>query len=337
MMRILRKCFLFFAGLFLLSGILHAHWNQNFDQQTQVLLQDLPDSQKLKFSQQNDFFIRTREKVLADSSLRKKIKEASMDAKFIIKMDNLIIKKRKNDKIHDAYAWEFSCCLGNSEFVVPSFPVEIAGKKVILQKKESFQHSKTHELSYFKTWRRKISVETYWKAHFIAYLLGHHDLLSRNIGVNSNGMIRFFDNEACFFYLNNIIKSTDSIRIGFISQAFDWPQFIKPLDRTTAESLKKFVQTFANSEEMIKGYKTFRSLPFSEEDFLFRLEKVRNFAIQEGATFRDFFGSLYPRLNEGFDELIRLTNAVMKRKMNHGSSLFFISRWVKKYKLINRT
>ena len=330
MLNKMKKCFRCFVGLFLLNGILHADWNQDFDEQTHILTQQLPVFQSPNYRQQNDFFIKARERVLADSTVRKKIHQTPPELKLIVEKNDLVIKKRRRNHIHDLYAWEFSCLLGASEFVVPAFPVEIAGKRVVLQKKESFEYGSRKVSEYFKTRIQKVSLETYWKAHLLAFLLGLGDLAARNIGVNSEGVIRFFDNESSFIYYNQPMKNNTSFTTGFICHSFDWPQYRKPLDRTTAENIKNYVRTLLNSEEMINAYSAFRPIKF-EEGLFFRFEKIRSFAFEEGVTFRDFYGSVYPRMSQGLDELNQIVKEILKRKVDHGSSLFYSCRWIKNH------
>ena len=180
---------------------------------------------------------------------------------------------------------------------------------------------------------KKVSIETYWKAHLKAYLLGLGDLLGRNIGISPDGKIRFFDAEYCFFYKNHVHQSGEVIGMGFLAESFDWPQYRDPLDKKTAESLRAFVQGLGSLEENFSLYEHLRTVSLFTEGTYERLQKVRTFLLEEGKTFRDFVGFLYPSIDPGLDQLNQIVGRIYKRKVDHGASLIFLSQHIVKYKL----
>ena len=173
----------------------------------------------------------------------------------------------------------------------------------------------------------------YWTAHLQAYILGIGDLLGRNIGVNLDGRIRFFDVEASFRYAEEILRLSNSVRIGFVAESFDWPQYRAPLDKKTAENLRAFVEKLSSFEEKASIYQECRGLHVLTDALLFRLEKIRAFPFVEGQSFRDFYGYAYPTINAGLDDLNRIVSRIYKRKVDHGASLIFISQHIEKTKL----
>lgn len=178
-----------------------------------------------------------------------------------------------------------------------------------------------------------MTLETYWKAHLQAYILGMSDLASANIGVNKKGMIRFFDNEACLIYYNRAFRTSMSFSNGFISQSFDWPHYRTPLDKKTALKVKNFILGFAHFEENLNKYLQLRPLKILETGLKYRLDQVRNFSIEEGASFCDFYATLYPQMSPGLDQLNKIAGKIMHRTVDHGSALFFACKRIKHYQL----
>ena len=312
-----------------------ADWNQTFDEESLLLLQELPLLQQTPYAEKLAHFLKKREKLLKNESLKNTLLKRSLQSKFylFLREQNLILKKRRNNHIHDCFAWELSYLLNAPDYVTPSFPVEIGGKRVIIQPLETFEVGKGKEETHTEKAIQSISLETYWKAHFVAYLLGLADLAGRNIGITPKGQIRFFDTEIALSYFNTPTKTPFSFTTGYILQSFDWPQYRKPLDKKTAEHLKKFILSLAHFEEHVQVYKERRHITIPEEALLFRLSKVRSFPLEEGRAFRDFFGYTCPRMSEGLDRLNRIVGAILNRKVDHGSTLFFTCRWMKTKKL----
>jgi hypothetical protein len=309
---------------------LKADWNHEFDQKTQELVSQLPVLQNSNYCQFCDFFRKQRAILLKESTLNEAIFKTDSSKKSMILKKNrgLVLKKRRNNHIHDLYAWEVSYFLGKDRFVLPAFPIEIAQKRVMVQEIESFEcgQPKKETLS-------NVSLETYWKAHLQAYILGFSDLAATNIGVNSQGMIRFFDNEISFVYYNVAQKTEKGFTTGFISQSFDWPQFSKPIDEKIALTLQQLVRSFSTFEQNMRIYLRYRPLTFSNEGLEYRLEKVRSFEYKKGKTFKDFFSWLYPEIGAGLDELTQLVSPIMKKKTGYGTSLFFMCGSIKNYQL----
>lgn len=324
---------------FLLVLTLRADWNKEFDSESNALMQKVATLQNQTYFQQYVFFYDMREKILANQELRRKVKHEESGNKLIYfdKQNKLVIKKRRNNHIHELFAWELSFLLGSSEFVAPSFPMEIAGKRVIVQRQEPFEIGSGNLSRPRDATLALVTLETYWKAHLQAFLLGLGDLAGQNIGVSPEGVIRFFDNEASFIYHNEPFKTDDSFSMGFICQSFDWPHYRMPLDRKTAESLRNYIGSLDGLEENLKIYSLCRQFPFPNEGFLSRLQKVRNFAYREGATFRDFFGTVFPQISPGLDDLTETVGQFLGYKIDHGTMLFFICRHMKKQDVPLRT
>ena len=332
-----RCCFLL---LFLVPFVpVLGNWNASFDEQTQNLSQLIPVFQSQDYKNHVDHFIRVRKQLLADASSTNEIRKAPPQNKLRLfyrpsskSNEEIIIKKRRHNHIHDLYAWELSYLLGCSEFILPSFPIEIAEKRVILQFKESFKHG-TKEGEYPGKLLQKVSLLNYWKSHLLAYILGLSDLAAGNIGIDEKGNIRFFDNEACLIYYNTPFKTEKSFSTGFISQSFDWPQYRQPVNEKIVKKLNAWIQSWANFEDLLKAYSSVRSISISQEGLSTRLSKVRSFDIHEGVAFRDFFGSIYPKLSPGLDELNSIVSKILNKKVDHGLSLYFLGRGILNAKL----
>ena len=325
---------LFCALLILFCGHVKADWNQDFDATTASHVEQFPHLQVPQYFQRMAFFSEMRQLLLEDAAFVNEVQKTPLEAKkIILKKDlGLIIKKRRNNHIHEFFAWELSFLLGFHDYVTPSFPVEVGGKKVIVQETEDFVRGDKMGGGYPEKLMQKVSLETYWKANLQAYLLGFGDLAGPNIGISPVGQVVFFDNESSFSYHNRPERVADFFTMGFISQTFDWPHYRAALDAQSAEGLKKFVSGILANESYIALYLASRA-HFPDGGFLERLEKVRGFSIKKGTCFRDFFGSLYPKLSLGLDKLNALVSEIYQRPVDHGSALFFSCRYIKKYAL----
>lgn len=314
-----------------MTAFIHADWNRNFDEKSALLMQELPALQHPDYIQEYAFFQNVREALLNNQKCVRAVQRAAPEKKLRIQDRNLsiIIKKRRGNHIHDMYPWELSYLLGAHSTILPSFPMELGGKIIILQRLEPFATGKWGGGGYPKGFLRRVSLENYWKAHLLIYLLGISDLPETNVGVNSEGVIRLFDNEASLIYYNTPSKSVRFFFSGFICQSFDWPQYAMPLDEKTANCLIDFVEGFSDFEENLKIYLKYRPVSVAHDALQHRLNIVRSFPFREGATFRDFFGSVFPKMSPGLDELSCIMSQILKRKVHHGSALFFASKTVK--------
>lgn len=322
-----------FSRVFLLSFLtilpLCADWNLDFDAQTKALIKELPPLQSPHYLREYMLYTKAKALLLKDRRALSKIAktEPGMKRRIFRKEDGLIVKKRRNNHIHDLYIWELSFLVGGSEFITPSFPMELAGKRVIVQKLESFEHGENLNVLSEKI-TDKVPLLDYWKAHLQAYLLGLSDLANGNIGVSPTGKIRFFDNESSLVYYNTPVRTEAAFTTGFICQSFDWRQYRMSLDKEMVRELQSFVQRLSHLEEDAKIYKAHRAHSLEGEGFLYRLERVRSFPFKEGATFRDFLGWAFPKMSPGLDALNQMVGQILGKKVDHGSALFFMGRWI---------
>lgn len=316
-------------------SFLHAGWNEDFDTQTELLMQALPDLQNKTYREDYNFFKSVREVLTKDKTLISQLQNSDPEKKLMVINDQfkVMIKKRRYNHIHDAFIWELSYLLGSNKFILPSFPMEIGGIRVIVQRLEKFEYGNIQGGGYSKGTLKKIPVEDYWKAHIQAFLLGLSDMAAANIGVNSKGVIRFFDNEASLIYYNVPFKNELCFSTGFVCQSFDWRQFKTPIDSSTANHLTLFIDNLSNFEEKLRIYLTYRpvSIPFNK--FQWRLDTLRNFSYQKGVRFQDLYSTIFPRLSSGLDEMSQIAGSIMQRKIGWGTTLFFTCRRLKDYKL----
>jgi len=317
-----------------LGSLLHAGWNEKFDEQSQWLVENIKEFQG-DYQEQYGRFVDIRKQVLKDLLLQKQIQAAKQDQRMILlrPRDGLVIKKRANNNIYELFAWEVSYLLHGSEFLVPSFPLEISNKRIIIQEMEPFSFKKEKVMSQLPKEVKKVSLEEYWRGHILAYLLGLADLVGQNIGVNPLGHIRFFDMESSLQYSNIPHRTARSFKTGFVSQSLEWPQYRDPLDAKTAARMRKFVQSLSNIEEKLDKYLSCRSATIYLNGLLYRIEKVRSFGFEEGKTFRDFYGFAFPQIDAGLDQLKDIASDILGTKVDHGSALILICRWFDQYPL----
>jgi hypothetical protein len=314
---------------------LQADWNADHDITSKELIESLPAFYAGEYKQARHLFMQIREVLLRDGLLKRQIKETAAENRLILlrPREGVVIKKRAGSYIHELFAWEVSLLFGSSSCVVPSFPVEISGKRVILQQMEPFHFGKGENERPSPSAIKKVCLHDYWKAHLQAYLLGLGDLLGRNIGIDPDGKIRFFDTEATFRYQNQPRLDNGLVAVGFIMESFDWPQYRMPLDRKSVELIRRFIKELQDFEERLSIYENIRPVSILREDLLVRLEKIRNFPLEEGRSFRDFFGYIYPDLDDGLDELNHIVSHIIGSRVDHGASLFFVSQRMRRYQL----
>lgn len=317
------------------SFALYGDWNKDFEEKTNYLIEQIPALQEGPYWGSYIDFLLIRNSLLQNKNIKKAIAKTPLEDKVTLldSSDSVVIKKRRNNHIHELFAWEVACLIGGADSILASFPLEIEGKKVILQAKKAFTFGKGKlEMPSSQT-VKKVSLETYWKAHFCAYLLGIADLVSKNIGIGNDGKIIFFDAEASFCYYNKPFRTESGFSTGFLLASFDWPQYEKPLDARLVRSLQNFVANLSNIEDLLKLYEEVRGFSFLSEDFAYRLDKVRSFRLEEGLTFQDFFTFIYPKLGLGLDKLGRRVSQILERKVGHGVALIFMNRSIYQYSL----
>lgn len=330
----MRKCIFLCFFWFGTASLLHAGWNEKFDKQSQWLVDEIEEFRG-SYQEQYEKFIQIRKQVLKDLLLQKQIGATREDQRMILlrPRDGLVVKKRASGNIYELFAWEFSYLFHGSEFLVPSFPIEISGKRVVVQEMEPFTYKKDKVMAEAPKEVKKISLEEYWRAHLLAYLLGLADLVGQNVGVSPIGHIRFFDMESSLQYTNIPHRTTRSFKTGFVSQSLEWSQYRESLDAKTASRMRKLVQSLENIEEKLDKYIACRGVSVYLEGLLHRIEKVRGFSFEEGKTFRDFYGFIFPQIDEGLDELSAIASDILGKKVDHGSALILICRWMDQYNL----
>lgn len=302
----------------LLGSSLLAGWNEKYDEETECLCRTFEALDTSEYRKYYEDFSVVRQKSLEDKELRKEIGKMSSSSKkiFLRKKDGTVIKKRPWERLGEAYVWEISALLGSPDCIVPSFPVEIGGKKVVLQKKASFTTSDVASRSLIK----QISCAAYWKAHLQAYLFGMGDLVARNIGITKKNEILFFDIESSFKY-RSLKRSKLGFHTGFLSHSLTWPQFQKPLTREEAISVRYFIDSLANIRDTLDRYLDCRSGFSHREGLLYRLDKILEFPLEEGCSFFDFYSFLFPELFKGIEEWCEIVSEWKKKSVGIGEAL----------------
>ncbi len=321
----LGKLFGFFiAVLFLVQGCLVADWNREFSQETHALIEDFPVFQNRRYLEPYAFFLKVRSRLLHDRFLRAEMEWADLEEKIMLirERDDCILKKRSNNNLKEVFVWELSCLLGASESMVPAFAMEIGDKKVVIQKMEDFFIGDIPPRIPPMDLVKKVPLTTYWKAHWLAFILGQRDLVGRNIGVNTKGYIRFFDAEDSFCYSQKPTNVNGVFYVPFLTQAFEWPQYREELEEKNWRELWEFQQKLLAAKDEIKAYFSYRDVDCNLEDLLNRLDQVAYFPLKEGLCFRDFYGFLFPRMNKGLDKLNWIVSGILNRNVDHGAALF---------------
>lgn len=288
-------------------------------------------------------FVKIRTLLLQDKELEKEIKSSPPEKKMQIIKEKLgiIIKKRHTNRAKDIYPWELSHLIGSTEYIVPSFPVEIGGKIVIIQKLEKFDIG-SNLLGYDKKIAAKVSLKDYWMALLQAYLFGISDLVAQNIGVNKQGMIRFFDIESCLNYNNiprkeQISPDLTIVKMGFQCQGIDWAQCRRPLDKKTAQQIQRFIRSFIDDfETTFTSYLAYRPTPYFEEGLQERIAVLKNYPFEEGTTFEDFFYLIYPHMSPGLNKLSRIVTDILGVQTGEATAMFFLSRKIKRTPLTSK-
>lgn len=316
---------IFFVFLFATTAIFCVDWNAQFDEETKSMMRAIPLFQNVRYAESYAHFQKARSILLHDPSFQSKraAMSSSSRMRFISKEAEGIVKKR-GENIKELYTWELSFLLGSGEYFVPSLPIECDGTYMIIQPIESFCIMRSHIMpKSAKECVEKVPLETYWKAHLQAYLLGIQDLYGRNIGVSSEGIIRFFDTEYSFQYFETG-KMNVGCSVGFISQSFDWPHFHVPLDQASLKSVQNFLQSLSVFEELYACYKRYRHFSFQDNGLFRRLQKIRTVPLKVGMTFSDLYAFLFPSISEGLDPLMQIAEKLMKRPVREGTALLFL-------------
>lgn len=212
--------------------------------------------------------------------------------------------------------------------MIPSYPLEIANKLVVVQPFETFYRGGSLR-NLGDPITSTVSLEDYFRAHFLIYLLGSVDLSDTNIGVSSIGKFRLFDNEDAFCGLTTPKRTIKSFFVPFVSVAFDWPHYREKTEETFAEKMRRLIRSFHEKKQEILTYAKIRNLPDSVIfPILERIDTLSRFDFQEGVSFMHFYSYLYPEMAEGLDALNTIVSRILRRNVDHGISLFFISRLI---------
>ncbi len=335
-MSYIKKTTIFVSVIFVVHfTMLCAGWNEDFDTQTDKLTKALPALQNSHYKNFCKLFREVRKKLLADSSLAAEIRSMPLEVKRFIKIEslNVIVKIRRRNEFHDLYPWELSYFAGSSAYVVPAYPVEIAGRVCIVQFLENFEIGSLRGGGH-KHNLKKLSAKTYWKAMLQSYIFGMCDLALSNIGVNSSGVIRYFDNESSLIYFNDPSVNLNAFKMGFINQAFNWPQFDRPINKKTSKDINDFINNLSNFEKDLNVYLRYRFVPIDKASLKERLVKIRNFALKPGVCFRNFYSWIQPKLSSGLNDLKRVLEPIVHNDLGAlgpGTSLITITRRLKYY------
>jgi hypothetical protein len=301
----------------------YGDWNDDFDQNTKELLTQLINPRVAEYKKQYEVFQAIREKYLIDPILKSRLSVMTEEDKEVIfkPEEEIFLKKRRKDLMNETFVWEISTLMGIQSCIVPSFPMKIGGKIVVIQHREDLAVREKKSIFPAKSVLKSVSTESYWRAHLQAYLLGLGDLVGRNIGVNSKGKIRFFDTEGSFSYYNKPRVVEQGFCTGFYAHSLAWPHFEYKLSEQDVKALRMLISSWDDLEENMRIYSRYRLFPLNVEGMFYRLGKIREFALEKGQTFKDFYSFLFPRLGEGLEELRKIICDFTGRKVSCGEAI----------------
>lgn len=308
------------------------NWNQEFLSSSAILQSYIPPFQQ-KYRYLLEEFDRLGKQIESDFILSEEIKKYGARDKinFFDPKKIYVLKKRPLNNISEVYFWELAIILGLDAYVSPSFPLEIEGKKVVIQKMENLTIGSTIQ-NLLPQFTDKVSLKHYWQAHLLAFLLGACDLSGQNIGISPEGLIRLFDNECSFFAYSEPLRTENSFSVPFMSVAFDWSQYNTKIDEKLASDLTAFIEGLETKMTHIQLYGIIRQ--FDTHSIVARMEILKKFKVKEKTTFFDFICFLYPHLSQGLDELSHITSVILRRKVGHGIALFFTTSLLKKWHVL---
>ena len=318
-----------------LMACCYGDWNTDFDQKTHSLLTHLIEPKTKAYKKEYRNFQEIRDKILLDVFLKRTLSAAKATDKDIIVRpeDGVLLKKRMNNNIREAYVWEISTLLGSRSCIVPSFPIYMGGKLIVLQQQEPFFIREKGSYLPSKSVLKKVSTEAYWEGHLQAYLFGIGDLVGRNVGVNAEGRIRFFDAEGSFTYQDfpEYPKKleADAFCTGFYAHSLAWPHFEDVLTQKEVDSLQQLINSWSSLEQNIEIYLTFRNAPINIKGLMYRLEKIRSFPLEKGKSFKDFYAHLFPRIGQGMGELQQIVTQLTQSKVSIGEAIVWSRKGVR--------
>lgn len=312
-----------------LIGHIYGDWNQQYDEQTEILLMQLIEPNTGAYRNCYEGFQQIRKKYLADAAFEERVLNRYWDSKEISYKpdDKIVFKRREKNNLKEVYVWEISSLLLRGSSFIPAFPIAVGGKLCLFQKHEIFSIAKGEDFFPAKEVLDSVSTKSYWEGHLQAYLFGIGDLVGRNIGVTQEGDIRFFDAEDSFSYYEppKYPKQVGAAGFctGFYTHSLGWPQFEQRLTEQDVLALKKIVDSWEHLEENIQIYCALRSIPLDIEVFCCRLQRIRSFPLKTGVSFKDFYAHLFPRVGKGMDELRKIMSGILGRKLSYGEAIVF--------------
>lgn len=314
---------------------LFGDWNEEYCESSLLLMQHHPAFSHPNYHQEMEQFFDFSKVFLNDDELKNVFLPPKLGEKKNIFLKDHILKKRACNNIREAFVWELAFILSSADLFIPSFPIDIEGIKVIVQPKRDIFHADLLSLPP-REFIAKVTVVDYWRAHLLTYLLGFGDLSGKNIGLNPYSKMIFFDNEDSFAYEKDYFNNGHSLYVGFVSIAFDWPQYRKSLSELEFKQIQAFIASLSDVEAFLESYSMFRPLPFNKDLFIQRLVKIREFPLRAGLSFKDFYSCLYPQISGGLDVLNCLMSSILGRKVDHGISLFFLTRMFERHQMSSR-
>jgi|GEM_PF-1596523 len=316
------------TNLFLFSS-LFAGFNQDFLESSHLLTQTIDSFSEQNYPYQSHLSLFQKFKSdIEERHLDLELSQLTWNSKENFFMEDYVIKKRPRQNITEAFFWELSVILSLSQYVTPSYPIEVGDHLLILQPLETIEvGGYTENLPLKKT--NQVSLRDYFYAHILAFLLGSQDLSGMNIGLTKDHSIRLFDNECVFNFEITPHKTSRSYFAPFVSLAFDWPQYRKPLKKKLARELKKFLLSLNEKKEALETYAKIRGLPDEALMGIYdRLAILNDYDFQKGSSFEDFIYYLHPRLTDGLDDLSDIVSEILSRKVDHGIALFFTTKMI---------
>lgn len=330
-----RLFFLIIFGFQVFQSILiYGDWNEDFLNVSWLLIENINcfQNQINHYKETVDRFISVQSRMKKNLSLMDVLRQLSTEDKKIFRFDEFIIKKRAgNGNLNDVFWWEISIILGLSEYVIPSFPFEFRpGCIITIQPFEDIVIGPSWIVPPHSSITSQVSMQDYWLAHIVAFLLGADDLSGLNLGISLTKKIRFFDNEGIFLGDLTPVKTSLSFSVPFASISFDWVQYRRKVGLELSLFLRRLILNLKNKETELNKYFDLRNIPEATAlSITKRIEILSGFKITPTSSFLDFIRYIYPSIANGLDELNSITGNIIQRNVDHGTSLFFCTRFIR--------
>jgi hypothetical protein len=249
---------------------------------------------------------------------------------WVFRKRKVFVKRRWFDNVNDVSAWQL-CQLLEMENIPEAIAYCAGSYWCVIQRAIPLNTGKLYHPPTSK-FTSRVSLEEYWKAALLSFVLGFEDLHGANIGITSDGKIIYFDNDNLYNYTTTLSKSGAFFHHFFVTSLMDWPQYQHLIDESLAQKLQALVQLWKSKQAQILQHPLINQhrpdhVPDNYlESIVERINILSSFNFASGINFQNFYAFLYPELASGLDDLRLIVNQKTLHKMERGSALFYCSK-----------